>query len=94
MCVQTRKSCSEMNTKAALHYCQSAIFNLIKISKISQGLFYITAFAIKQDFRDNEKKMTTCWPFWTSSAKFVKGYPCTSPHIFFYVHGPAILLCF
>ena len=22
------------------------------------------------------------------------GYPCVSPHIFFYMHGPAFLLCF
>ena len=26
------------------------------MSKLSQGLFYITALAIMQDFRDNEKK--------------------------------------
>ena len=34
---------------------------------ISQGLFYITALAIMQDFRDNEKKqlkMTASWPFY------------------------------
>ena len=28
------------------------------------------------------------------SAKFVMGYPCVSPHIFLYMHGPAFLLCF
>ena len=36
------------------------------ISKLSIALFYITALAIMQDFRDNEKKhlkMTASWPF-------------------------------
>ena len=28
------------------------------------------------------------------SAKFVMGYPCASPYILFYKHGPAILLWF
>ena len=28
------------------------------------------------------------------SVKFVMGYPCASPYILFYMHGPAILLCF
>ena len=28
------------------------------------------------------------------SAEFVMGYPCASPHILFYMHGPAFLLCF
>ena len=51
-----RKSCSETNTKAALRYRQWGISNLIQISKFSQGLFYITALAIMQHFRDNEKK--------------------------------------
>ena len=54
--------------KAALRYRQSAISNLIWISKLSKGLFYITALATMQDFRDNEKKkqlkMTASWPFW------------------------------
>ena len=26
------------------------------------------------------------------SAKFSMGYPCASPYILFYMHGPAILL--
>ena len=26
------------------------------------------------------------------SAKFIMGYPCVSPYILFYMHGPAILL--
>ena len=26
------------------------------------------------------------------SAKFVMGYPCVSPHILFYIQGPAFLL--
>ena len=42
--------------KAALRYRESAISNLIWISKLSQVLFYITVLAIIQDFRDNEKK--------------------------------------
>ena len=28
------------------------------------------------------------------SAKFIMGYPCVSPYILFYMHGPAILLWF
>ena len=28
------------------------------------------------------------------TAKFVIGYPSVSPHILFYMHGPAFLLCF
>ena len=62
----------------------------------SQVLFYITALAIVQDFRDNEKKTNKItarclvWilflPNWS--------YPCVSPHILFYMHGPAFLLCF
>ena len=28
------------------------------------------------------------------SEKFVMGYPCVSPHILFYMHGPAILFVF
>ena len=27
-------------------------------------------------------------------AKFVMDYPCVSPHILVYMHGPAFLLCF
>ena len=54
-----------------------------------------------QDFRDNDKKQTikndrhlmmAILDF--ISAKFVMGYPCVSPHILFYMHGPAFLLCF
>ena len=89
--VKTRKSCSETNTKAALRYRQSAISNLMEISKFSHGLFYITTLAIMQHLRDNEKnkiKMTSV----SHSAKFIMGYPCASPYILFYLHGPAILL--
>ena len=50
------KSRSETNTKAAICYYRSAISNLIYIRKLSQSLFYITALAIMQDFRNNEKK--------------------------------------
>ena len=34
--------------------------------------------------------------YWSNvkNAKFVMGYPCVSPHILFYMHGPAFLLCF
>ena len=28
------------------------------------------------------------------SAKFVIGYPCVSPHILFYMHGPAFFALF
>ena len=28
------------------------------------------------------------------SAEFVMGYPCASPHILFYMHGPAFLFVF
>ena len=49
-----------------------------------------------QHFRDIEKKqlkMTRqsailCF----ISAKFIMGYPCLSPYILFYMHGPAIML--
>ena len=61
------KGCSETKTKAALCYRQSVITNLIYISKLSQGLFYITTIAIMQDFKNNEKKqlkMTTSRLFW------------------------------
>ena len=53
---------------------------------------------IMQDFRDNEKKtiendrQLAILDF--ISAKFVMGYPCVSPHILFYMHGPAFLHCF
>ena len=53
---------------------------------------------IMQDFRDNEKKtiindrQLAILDF--ISAKFVMGYSCVSLHILFYMHGPAILLCF
>ena len=51
-----------------------------------------------QDLRDNEKKtikndrQLAILDF--ISAKFVMGYPCVSPRILFYMHGPAFLLCF
>ena len=51
-----------------------------------------------KDFRDNEKKtikndrQLAIFDF--ISAKVVMGYPCVSPHILFYMHGPAFLLCF
>ena len=38
---QTRKSCSETNTKAALRYRQLAILNLIWISKIFKIYFIL-----------------------------------------------------
>ena len=38
---------------ADFHYRQSAILNLIWISKLSQGLYYITALAIMQNSQDN-----------------------------------------
>ena len=52
-----------------------------------------------QDFRDNDKKQTIKNDRQLAildfiSAKFVMGYPCVSPHILFYMHGPAFLLCF
>ena len=53
----------------------------------SQVLFYITALAIMQDFRDDEKiflndRQLAILDF--ISAKFVIGYPCVSPDILFY----------
>ena len=51
-----------------------------------------------QDFQENEKKTnkndskSAILDF--ISAKFSMGYPCVSPYILFYMHGPAILLCF
>ena len=45
--------------------------------------------AIMQDFRDSEKKMTDCQPFF--SVKFVMGYPCVRHYILFYIHSPFIL---
>ena len=59
--------------------------------QISEGLFYITAFAIMQTFRDNEKK--TIKNDWQSAilnfiyAKFVMGYPCESPYILVLLMG-------
>ena len=51
-----------------------------------------------QDFQDNEKKTITNYGQLAIldfiSAKFVMGYPCVSPHILLYMHGPAFLLCF
>ena len=51
-----------------------------------------------QDFRDSEKEIIkndrqlAILDF--ISTKFVMGYPCVSPHILFYMHGPAFWLCF
>ena len=49
-----------------------------------------------QHFRDDEKKTikNDCQSaiFYFISAKFIIGYPCVSPDILFYMHGPAILL--
>ena len=48
-----------------------------------------------QDSWDNEKKqlkMPAILDF--IYAKFVIGYPCVSPYMLFYMHGPAILVCF
>ena len=51
-----------------------------------------------QDFRDNEKKTIKSDRqldiLDLISAKFVMSYFCVSPHILFYMHGPAFLLCF
>ena len=51
-----------------------------------------------QDFRDNEKKTIKndrqSAILDVISAKFVMGYPCVSPHILIYMHGPAIFLLF
>ena len=95
---QTRKSCSETNTKAAFRYRQSAISTLIEIGKLSQGLFYITALAIMQHFPDNEKKtirhVRQSAILYFISAKFIMGYPCVSAYKLFYVHGLSILLLF
>ena len=58
----------------------------------------MTALAIMQDFHDKEKKtiknhgQSAILDF--IPTKFVMGYPCVSPFILFYMHGPAILLCF
>ena len=58
----------------------------------------ITVLAIMQDFRGNEKKtikndrQSAILDF--ISAKFVLGFPCVSPHILYFLHCPAILLCF
>ena len=49
-----------------------------------------------QHFQNNEKKtikndcQSAILDF--NFAKFIMGYPCVSPYILFYVHGPAILL--
>ena len=58
----------------------TVLLNLIQISKLSQVLFYITALAIMQDFRGNEKKqlkMTARWPFWILFLRNLSlSYPC------------------
>ena len=50
-----------------------------------------------QHFRDNEKKqlkLTVRRSFGVLFLpNFLMCYPCASPYIVFYVHGPAILLC-
>ena len=65
--------------------------------QISSSFFYVPAFAIMQHFLDNEKKQTIKNDSQSAildfiSAKFIMGYPCVSPYILFYMHGPAILL--
>ena len=53
--------------------------------------------AIKQDFRDNEKKtikncrLAAILNF--ISAKFVMDYLCVRPYTMFYIHGPVISIC-
>ena len=51
-----------------------------------------------QDFRDNEKKTIKHYRQLAIldfiSAIFVMGYPCLSPHILFYMHGPAFCFVF
>ena len=50
-----------------------------------------------QDFCDNEKKTIKndrqLATLYFVSAKFAMGYPCASPHILLYMHGPAFFLC-
>ena len=56
----------------------------------------MTALAIMQHSRDNQKKtikndrQSDILNF--ISAKFIMGYPCVSLYILFYIHGPAIFL--
>ena len=53
----------------------------------------MTALAIMQHFRDNEKKNVSQSAILDFiSAKFTMGYPCVSSYILFYMHGSAILL--
>ena len=47
-----------------------------------------------QDFRDEKKTIKNHCQSDFIPAKFVMGYPCVSPHVLFYMHGPIILLCF
>ena len=50
-----------------------------------------------QHFRDNDKnqlKMSQSAILDFISAKCIMGYPCVSPYILFYMHGPSILLLF
>ena len=44
--------------------------------------------------QNNEKKMIRLGILDFISAKFVMDYPCVIPYILFYIHGPAISLCF
>ena len=51
-----------------------------------------------QDFRDNEKKLLKMTTSRQCMILFLLNifmcYPCVSPYILFYVHGPAFFLCF
>ena len=66
---KTRKSCKETNMKAALRYRQSAISNLILISKYFSRLILYYRFSyyeFMQHLRDKEEKqlkMTVSRPF-------------------------------
>ena len=45
--------------------------------------------------RKKQLKMSASWLISDFiSAKFVMGFPCVSPHILFYMHGPAFLFGF
>ena len=61
------------------------------MSKLSQGLFYITALAIMKVSQDNGKKTikNDCQSAILNFifVKFVMGYPGTSPYMLFYMHG-------
>ena len=80
---RTRKQPSVIASRPFQIWYRSA--NFLKV------LFYITALAIMQHYRDNDKKpfkMTVSLPF------LAMGYPCVSPYTLFYMHGPPILLWF